>query len=322
MFFSQRRWSICLALALLMTLGIGCKAVQLPDGLGREQAARGEELAQLPPEEAAKRVTFAPGDTFELRQTMLGFGAALPELLGQRDGVKAVTVTRFAPMNVAELAWKMEVKRETEESRKAREAYEQARDAGQAATLPAARFESKHVSGSVTAIGLSNPHTTSLPASWPEGARSLNEVQSGLWLSDDAYLELSRTGLTTLNFGVFDEETNRLAQGLQDVNKALSALRARASEDGKNHDLTLLKADTGRVTVPLEVNGAEVKVSAIRAKNWFGEITVLDNRQNPLILQLKINPLSAGLAEALGGSLSSLDQLLGYEIKKLRIQAP
>ena len=305
-----------------MVLGVGCKAIPLPEGIGREQALRGEELAKLPPEEAVKRLNFTPGDTFELHQTMLGFGAALPELLGQRDGVKTVTVTRFAPMHLAELAWSMEVKRETDESRTARESYERARDAGEAATLPAVRYESTTVSGALREIGLRNPHTTSLPASWTEGDQSLREEQSALWLSDDAYLELSRTGLTTLNLGVFDDETNRLAQGLQDVNKALSALRARASEDGKNHDLTLLKADAERVTVPLEVNGVEVKVTAIRAKNWFGEVTVLDNRQNPLILQLKINPLSAGLAETLGGSLSSLDQLLGYEIKKLRVQAP
>jgi hypothetical protein len=307
---------------LVVTLGAGCKSIQLPEGLGREQAARGEELAKLSPEEATKHINFTPGDTFELRQTMLGFGAALPELLGQRDGVKMVTVKRFAPMNAAALDWSMELKRETDESRTAREAYERARDAGETATLPATRYESKQVSGSVKEIGLRNPHSTSLPASWPEGELTLREEQSALWLSDDAYLELSRTGLTTLNLGVFDDETNRLAQGLQDVNKALSALRTRASEDGKNHDLTLLKADAERVTIPLEVNGTEVKVTAIRAKNWFGEITVLDNRQNPLVLQLKINPLSAGLAETLGGSLSSLDQLLGYEIKKLRVQAP
>lgn len=314
--------SLIVASALLIVLGVGCRDIQLPAGIGREQAARGEELAKLSPEEAAKRISFTPGDTFELRQTMVGFGSALPELLGQRDGVKAVTVKRFAPMNVAELEWSMEAKRETEASRTEREAYERARDAGEAATLPAVRFETKPSSGSLKAIGLRSPHTTSLPASWPEGESSLREEQSGLWLSDDAYQELSRTGLTTLNLGVFDEETNRLAQGLQDVNKALSALRARASEDGKNHDLTLMKADAERVTVPLDINGVEVKVTAIRAKNWFGEITVLDNRQNPLILKLTINPLSAGLAETLGGSLSSLDQLLGYEIKKLRVQAP
>ncbi len=322
MSFFQRFWPLCLACVVFVAVGAGCRSFVAPEGMDPGQAARGEALAKLPPSEAAQKVNFVPGDTFELRQTMLGFGAALPELLGRRDGVKRVTVNRFAPMNTADLAWNMTIQREKEASRKEREAYERERDAGKAATLPATQYESREVNGTVTGIGLRSPHTLTLPASWQEGDRALRDEQSGLWLSDDAYLELSRTGLTTLNFGVFDEETNRLAQGLQDVDKALTALRTRASEDGRNHDLTLLKAETERVVVPLEINGVEVKVSAIRAKNWFGEVTVLENRQNPLVLKLTINPLSAGLAETLGGSLSSLDQLLGYEIKKLRVQAP
>lgn len=321
MMMKRYLWMASLACVVVL-VGAGCRNGVIPSPFTEHEIQRAGELSQLSPADAAARISFLPGDTFEIQQTMLGFGAVLPELLGQRDGMKQVTVNRFAPTHTAEVKWQMTVKHETQSSREAREAYERARDAGEAATLPAATYETSNVTGTMIGIGLQSPHTAYLPAFWQEGEMDLRNERSGLWLSDDAYLELSKTGQTILNLGVFDEETNRIAHGLQEVDHAMATLRARANEDGRTHDLTLLKADAERLIVPLEVNGMTVNVSAIRARNWFGEITVLDNRQNPLILQVTIHPLSAGLADLLGGGLTSLDHLLGYQITKVRVQAP
>ena len=73
--------------------------------------------------------------------------------------------------------------------------------------------------------------------------------------------------------------------------------------------LTELAAEAEFIEWPLEVNGRPTVVSAIRARNWFGEIVVLNNRQNPLILKLSL------ASEEGGDDTAILDELFGYEIK-------
>lgn len=276
--------------------------------------------------EAANAIQFLPGDTFEVRQTVFGFGAFLPDLLGSKDGVRMVTVTRFAPMNFANFSWNVTSEKETDASKKAREAYERdlkenPRGIGEGVTAPPVpQMERVTVSGTVMNVSLKTPHSAYLPAYWSEGTNDLMNEKSGIWLSEDAFRELVRTRFTILNLGVFDAEANQAAKNVSELKTALDKLRKQANEDGKFKDLTLLEAEPDFIDYPIKVNGRTVTVSAIKAKNWFGEVIVLNNIQNPMILKVTMYPLSATASDALGGNIALIDKLYGYEISNIELK--
>lgn len=193
------------------------------------------------------------------------------------------TLTRFAPTNFAELFWATEVH-------------------GVAA------------SGTISSINLSRSHTLYPPALWRlKTSTDLQKEKTALWLSDDAYMELSRTKRTVLNFGVLDETMSSFVKSRKDLKPTFDLLRSKAAEDGKRVDLTLVQADDVLIDWPLKVNGKEITVKAIRARNWFGEVVVLDNRQNPMVLQLTLRPLFAGADEAIKEN-DSLKLLFNYRV--------
>lgn len=294
-------------LAGFTLLGAGCAGDNNSD-----QTFKG-----LDPKQAANKIQFMVGDTLEVRQTFMGIGAFLPDLRGTKDGIRQVTITRFAPMNVASLAWKIETQRESKEAVKV-DKFEQVLVApGTSQPEPKTVTENVTISGTITDVNLKASHSAFLPAYWKEGPMAIAGEKSGIWLSDDAYMELSRTQQTPLNFGMFDADVNEVAKNWNELSEAMNKLRTQANTDNARGDLTLLKADDAPVSIKLKVNGQEVAVQAIRARNWFGEILVLDNRQNPMILKVVVNPLFAGAGELLGGGLNSLEELFGYEVTNI-----
>ncbi len=244
-------------------------------------------------------IQFQPGDTFEIRQTVFGFGAFLPDFLQSKDGVRTVKIDRFAPFYHAGLTWTLT-------------ANEPSTSTGQLVKTSA--------SGTITDINIQNTHSAYLPAYWEKGLHTLAGEKSAIWLSDDAFQELSRTGHTILNFGVFDEQANTAAKNLSDLKTTLNRLRNQAEEDGKYSDLTLLKADPKPIDWTITVNGKDMTVSAIQARNWFGEIVVLNNRQNPLILKMTLNPLTSAAADAATGNDNFLDKIYGYEVANIELK--
>lgn len=180
------------------------------------------------------------------------------EVKSAQGDTRTVTVKRFAPMNHAEIEWSV-------------------------------TKDGVSTTGTVTNINLQNSHAAQLPAYWQKGKQSLADEKTGIWLSDDAFQELSRTKQTILNYGIFDEDAQTISKSDPGFKTAYDALRQRAGTDGKTHDLTLMKADAEPIEWKLSVNGKERTVSAWKARNWFGEIIVLNDRQNPLILKLNLN---------------------------------
>lgn len=275
--------------------------------------------------EAANALQFAPGDTFEVRQTVLGFGAFLPDLLNSLDGVRTVTVTRFAPMHGAAFEWALTTTRETTASKKLRADYEaelkrNPRGIGESGpTPPTLATEKVTATGTVLGLGLAAPHTAFLPTYWPEGRYDALGEKTGIWLSEDAFQELVRTRRTILNLGLFDESLNQAVKNVGELKTAISNLRQQAAEEGARKDLTELEADGEFIEWPIDINGERRMVSAIRAKNWFGEVIVLNSRQNPLILKVTLNPVTAGVEAANGGAV---DKLFGYEVRNIRINRP
>lgn len=305
-------------LALLLALGgAGCGSISVP----KNGATPAEKTAAVA---AAEAVQFIPGDTFEIRQTVLGFGAFIPELLKSEDGVRKVTIRRFAPMHVAELDWVLETRQETESSKRLRAAYEDElrRNPNTSRPAPTMATERMTVSGQLLGINLRTPHTTFLPTYWPEGRHDMLGEKTGIWLSDDAFMELSRTDRTILNLGVFDDALNQAVKNVAELKDALATLRREASQEEAFKDLTELTAEAERIEWSLTVNGEEKKVSAIRARNWFGEVIVLNNRQNPMILKVTLNPLVAGMDAAAGNGESVMSRLFGYEVNNVVLKRP
>lgn len=308
------RWLIVAALALA---GAGC--AWFGGENGRDPAERKSAAV-----EAAEAIQFIPGDTFEIRQTVLGFGAFLPELLNTQEGIRNVTIRRFAPTHVVELDWELVATRETEGSKKLRAEYEAElrRNPGTKTPVPTIATERVTVSGQLLGINLRTSHTALLPAYWQEGTQNALGEKTGLWLSDDAFMELSKTNKTILNLGVFDDALNQAVKNVAELKDALAALRQKASQEEAYKDLTLLEAEPERIEWPLTVNGEKRTVSAIRARNWFGEVIVLDNRQNPIILKVTLNPPVAGMDVAAGNGASVMERLFGYEVNNIVLKRP
>lgn len=317
--------NIALGALALALLGAGCDFTGWLRGFSATSTS-GFISATSTPVEAARAIQFIAGDTFEVRQTVLGFGAFLPDLLNSLDGVRTVTIKRFAPMHGAELSWELSTTRETEASKKLRARYDEDLrrnpvGVGQVTPPPPTTVtERVTTGGSVLGINLRTSHSAFLPTYWPEGKHDMLGEKTAIWLSDDAFQELVRTRRTILNLGVFDDSLNDAARNVTELKDAIAKLRKQASDEAAFKDLTELEAEGEFIEWPLDVNGERRMVSAIRAKNWFGEVIILNNEQNPMILKVTLNPFTAG-AEAMGGG-AGMDKLLGYEIKNIQLKRP
>jgi hypothetical protein len=289
-------------MAIASLLGAGCFGTSLPNPFAQESTPA---MSEWTPAQASERLQFLSGDTFEIRQTFLGLGARLPDLTKSPEGVRYVTVTRFAPFNIAELKWNALIEQRT--------------PGAATGTLRVFAVEKTSATGTILGIGLKKSHTLFLPVYWKPGVANLYEDGSGVWLSDDAFQELTKTQQTILNFGIVDEAANAIVKNATELRDAWNRLRKQAASEGKRKDLTLLEAEAEPIEHELVVNGKPLKVSALRARNWFGEILVLNSRQNPLILKLTLNPLLAGVE--MFGKQGGASHVFGFEITNLTVQA-
>lgn len=303
--------------------GVGCVrpvATEMPT----QPEPSANTIGDVSAKEAAGRIVFSAGDSFEVRQTFFGFGSFLPDITGSTKGVRYVTVTRFAPKETAAVKWMTVEEHESDESKKARVAYDETVSKRTYAigekmpVPPEPQIEKQTTEGSVTDINLANAHALFPPVYWSPGDVIVKNEKSAIWLSDDTFQELVQTRQTVLNFGVLDETANKISKNIGQLRAAYDRLRKQANAEGKDKDLTLLKADADFVNWTLKVNGAETTVSAIRAKNWFGEITVLNNRQNPLVLKLTLNPLLAGAS--IFNKQEGWSHIFGFEATNIKGQ--
>lgn len=309
--------------AAVLLLGAGCSWFRAVGDTTGDTSSTSTSMKGTPAQVAAKRIQFQPSDTFEIRQTLLGLGASLPDLKRSKDGVRLVSFKHFATQQFAELGWNLTVERETAASVSARQTYEQnlkkrtLRDGILAPTPPTPAFEKVSASGTILNANLATSHNLFPPAYWESREVNLLSDASAIWVSDDAFLELTRTKTTSLNFGFLDQKAGTLLKNAGDAKAALDAIRNQATGIEKTKDVTLVTLD-GEEEMPLVVNGKEIKVSVLKAHNWFGEIVILNNRQNPLILKMTLNPLYAGAAELIRKG-TGLEHLFGYEVTNVGV---
>ena len=260
------------------------------------------------------------GDSIELSHTVLGIGGKLARTLTEAwKGTRAVHVDAFQSGKMSELAWDTTIERETEASKKARATFQLDQTKGAAsstAAMPEPVMERVSTSGTITGINLANAHALTSPPFWKEGTMNVVGESSAIWLSSDAFTELSKTGKTTVNLGFLDSSAARILSNIKEVQSLVAFLKKETTNTQDRQDPTLLVRDGDLTTVPLLVNGKEVSVQAIKAHNMFGEVTVLNNAANPLVLELSFNPLLAGAAQ-----FTSADQaaagIFGYQVTSI-----
>jgi hypothetical protein len=215
---------------------------------------------------------------------------------------------------------------ETEASKQAREEFQTAlANLGEDDEIPARPetvFEERTVSGTVENINLSKSHKALLPSYWEEGPVNLVNEVSAMWLADDAFQELTRTGQTVLSFNLFHDASAKAVRGANELKEALDTLRDESQtarvEERKDVDFVEMLEDS--LEYEMTIDGKKIRVEAFKARNWFGEMIVLKSRQNPMILEFNINPLAAGANELFGEKTGSLQDLFGYKVDNFNLK--
>lgn len=270
------------ALVCLTLVGWGCKppAPKVTEAPGLKPVS----LKSLTPAEAAKKINLIRGNIITLKQKFSSAGVKLAEAYGLgSEGQSEIVIRRFAPGFKADIEWKYTTQ---------------------------IGAEKKTYDGAVVDGNLQSAHDLYLPVYWPRAEKSALE-SSILWLSQDVYENLSKTGVSTFSFGILNKEENAAlaASSAKDgFAKSMAKLNGEVNKIIANKDVYLTQAEKDLGEYTLKVNGEEAKVQVIKAKNWFGEMLVLNNPQNPMVLKVTTNDLAS----------SGLSGFYDYEITELK----
>ncbi len=258
------------------------------------------------------------GAQVRIAPTVAGFGASLLRRMKDPHGIKVVTVIEVREDGRV-VEWWERVREETEESRHRRDELKNhppVVGVGEAEPEPpAAEYAERIRRGRITATGLSASRTMTLPALLPEGDQAV-EGTSLIWLSPVAFRELRSTRETRWSFGLLDSPLLQPVALVGGLRRALDALRKRLETEASAaelEDYRRIEAEPDFSSFELEVDGRRVKVRTIVARNWFGELVILDDENNPLVLKATLNPLSGGALDVFS-PLGALKALAGYQV--------
>lgn len=292
----QRKFIWLTALTLIF-FGAGCAWFGEKTGIPSIVPA-GPKLADFngaSPAEAAKKVNFVPGSQIEIRQTYLGVDAKTEDQKAgdNKEGVRIVTLERFAPMVYTNLSWKLSRKVEGSSS----------------------STEMQTVKGRISGADLKQTHQLYPPAYWPSQELNVNSI-SAIWLSEDVYNELLKNRVAGLNYGIMDSSLYEGLKTSKDFSDAIKSLQDQVSQAELKDDLDVTRAEEQLSDWTLKINDQDVKVQVIKAKSWFGEIVVLNNPQNPLVLKMTFDPAVPDAASKIK-NYELLKTLLGFEVTRL-----
>ncbi len=301
-------------LGILAFLGLGCVWFKSGAATGPNMAPAGPKPANLDnvtPAEASKRINLVQGSRIMLRHTYLGQSAQqeASQAGDSLENVRVITVERFAPEHVAALGWTLNQRVETDASKKAREEYDKklAEDPDKAGKEPEVVTEVVSVNGRILDLNLKNSHGLYLPAYWP-AEKTPSQDTSGIWLSRTNFEELTTTRNSTLYFNLFEPSFYERLANSKDFKQAMDSLDAQRKKVEGKTDPDIMKSETELSDWTLKVNGKDTKVQVLKAKSWYGEIVVLNNVQNPLVIKLNLDPAISN---------PFLQTLMGYEVTEL-----
>jgi len=277
------RTLLTLALAGLTLAAFGCR--KTPSPAAQTSVATGFRplvVDNLGPEELTKRIALVPGSLINIKHAFAD-DKGIARTFGYPPGefTRTAVIRRFAPANYSEVEWRMDVK------------------------------DDKAINGlvgTVVSIDLKTARETFLPALWRTDDRNALGT-SAIWLSAEVYENLSKSGLSTFDFGLLNSSLLGQVSTSTAFRTEADALKAETDRISDRTDVRLTKVTETKIDWPLKVNGKDVKVRVFRAKGWFGEMVVLDNPQNPLVLKVALNELPGA---------PNLSKMLDYEITELR----
>jgi hypothetical protein len=227
------------------------------------------------------------------------------------------------PEREVRLSWQATTEQETETSVKARADYERqiaVRKKGEIyPPPPPITTEVVTARGSVEGVDLQQSNVLALPAYWLPGPTHLLQQRSAIWLSQNAYREFEQASSTDVYFDVTSQTAGELLTSSKTWVEAVKRLRAQEITVSHSREPARLHVQGGLLDWPLTINGRERFVRVWKAKNDFGELVILANRQNPLILKATVNPVFPGLSQVASGEVD-WDRLFGYEIKRVRVE--
>lgn len=145
--------------------------------------------------------------------------------------------------------------------------------------------------GLLSSTSLDHGTTLLLPSLWGVVP---SDQQTLLWLSSDQYQSLKETGETTLDLGMFDNSIATLFGVSHILDRVSAWTGTQIPGFGGVEQSVRVHTEDKPGAFTLQVNGEETTVQTIELNNWFGRYTVLDNAENPLILEAVLSPAAKG----------------------------
>jgi hypothetical protein len=175
-----------------------------------------------------------------------------------------------------------------------------------------------HQEGKLTLPNISQVRRMTLPAFWPEGDLYLANT-SGIWLSDLAFEELRQYRKTQWEAGLLQNPILGPTQSSAFLEQRLRELGEIIARDPMKLEAAYqISAKRRPGKFLLKVNGKQQEVQVVEAENWLIRYKVLDNPQNPLILEATLAPnLSPG--EILFSPLALIKALADYQVLEIEI---
>lgn len=289
--------------ALILTFGIAAACVRP----GTDENAASESAVE-------PSLRLETGMVLTLAPTVLGLD--LSALRSDEVGLKKLTITS-AESDILGFRWIETVREETAASRRRREEFERkppVAGVGEPTPQPPEpEFNLRQRQGRITASGVAESRKMTLPALWAEGDHQV-ESNSLIWMSRSAFRELRSTRETEWSLGLLESPLIQPAAAVLDLRRGLEALRKRLQgSPDERRDLGRIRAEEDFSSFRLTVDGRRAEVRTIVARNWFAQYVVLDRDDNPLILEVTLNPISGGALDVFS-PLMALKSLLGYRV--------
>ncbi len=284
----QRNHTVLLSvvIAMLACLGLGCshpKTESAAQVTGLTTGPKPLAVAGLSPQELTKKINLTSGNILVMQQDFAGSPVIARDFgMGQKSNLRDVVIRSFAPGHSADLEWQLEFKD--------------------------AAGKNVEQTGSLAGADLLKAYQMYLPSLWKQGDQTALGTGS-LWLSSYVYENLTRSKLSTYDFGLLDKTILGYSTSSRTFSDATETLRAAVEKIIDHTDVYLTKTEGDDVDWPLKINGVDAKVRVFKAKNWFGEIVVLDNPQNPLVLKVTMQNRP---------EFGALNGFLDYEITGLK----
>lgn len=171
--------------------------------------------------------------------------------------------------------------------------------------------------GKMTLANMTDSRQMTFPIFWAPGELFLSN-SSALWLSDHAFEDLKKDQKTNFNPGILGNTLLGPAQGLKMLENGLATLNQNLKQTpDRSRDLTEIKSNKKPSSMKLKVNGVEQEVEVLEAKNSLASYKILNNAQNPLLLEVRLGPDDT-LGEWIFSPLLMIKDLLEYRVEEIK----